>query len=61
MEEEKKYWRSKVEIICADALPALQNKVNEFAADKFVVGIQYPDAWQFGHVVAVVSYKVLEE
>jgi len=61
MSENKKFWRSQIEIIGAKDLPSLQGNVNHFCKDKFVVGIQYPDTFQVdGFYFAVVSYKVLE-
>ncbi len=58
---EGNHWRSRVEIVPAPGLGELQDSVNEFCSDKFVVGIQYPDSLQpkVGFV-AVISYKVQE-
>jgi len=62
MSENKKFWRSQIRIIETGFLDQLENAVNEFCKDKFVVGIQYPDAFHgFRSVVAIVSYKVLDD
>ena len=59
---EGNHWRSRIEIVTAKDLGELQDSVNEFCSDTFVVGIQYPDSLQFtGHRVAVISYKVQEK
>lgn len=61
MEDKKSFWRSKVEFITRGPLEELQEAINEFCQDKFVVGIQYPDGFQSRiSRVAVVSYKVQE-
>lgn len=61
MSEEKNHWRSRIEIVESEDLDELQESVNEFCSDKFVVGIQYPDSLQpKAGFVAVVSYKVQE-
>ena len=61
METDKKFWRSNVKFVQASSLEELQGSVNNFCKDKFVVGIQYPDAWQSAtNFVAVISYKVQE-
>ena len=61
MSEERNHWRSRVEMITAVDLGELQDRINDFCKDKFVVGIQYPDSLQpkVGFV-AVISYKVQE-
>ncbi len=62
MNEEKNYWRSRIEIVIKDNLQELEVAVNEFCKDKFVVGIQYPDAFQGEeYKTAIISYKVQEE
>lgn len=62
MEEKKQFYRSRVEFILAKGLTEFQKSINDFCKDKFVVGIQYPDAFQDGEeLVAVISYKVQEE
>lgn len=61
MENDKKFWRSQIQIVSSSNYKLLQESINEFCKDKFVVGIQYPDAWQTKlRLVAVVSYKVQE-
>ena len=57
---EDKHWSSRVEFVEAKFLRELIPKINEFCKGKFVVGIQYPDAFQEGGVVAIISYKVKE-
>lgn len=49
---------SRVEFIHGDSYQDLRDNINEFCEGKFVVGIQYPDAFQIGELTAVVSYKV---
>lgn len=62
MENNKNYWRSRIEFITADNFELLQEKINQFCKDKFVVGIQYPDAFQIPeNWTAVISYKIQEE
>lgn len=61
MTENQKRSNSKVMILEAGTLSYLQSSINDFCVGKYVVGIQYPDAFQIGKFVAIVSYKVLEE
>ncbi len=58
---EGNHWRCRVEIIAAPAIGVLQDFINTFCKDRFVVGIQYPDSLQPENgFVAVISYKVQE-
>jgi len=62
MSENKKFWRSQIKLIEVHKLYHLEDAVNKFCKDKFVVGIQYPDAFQDPKsCVAIVSYKVLDD
>jgi len=59
---EDKHWRSQIKVLQVKCLEDLESAVNEFCKDKFVVGIQYPDAMHVDSgFTAIVSYKILEE
>ena len=58
----EKHWRSQIKIIEVAKLELMESVINAFCKDKFVVGIQYPDAFQDPKsCVAIISYKILED
>jgi len=60
--ENNSHWRSKVEIFQCTGLHDLQEAINDFCKDKFVVGIQYPEALKTEkNFPVVISYKVKDE
>jgi len=59
---ENKHWRSQVKLVHGINLEQLEKGINEFCKDKFVVGIQYPEAFQVEQSwTAVISFKILGE